>query len=259
MRPQRVLAAIDSSAAARPVLRTADLIATIAGDTVEALHVGNRANRTARAIAKSEGVDVTTRRGDVIESIVTAAEDDDVDIVVLGARGRPSGARPAGHVVLGVMAGLDKPVVVVPPDANPSDALRRVLIAIEGEPQHSPTLAGLLARIAAAAVEISAVHVDDEASLPSFSDQPHYEREAFARELLARHLPEPRPVDLSLRVGDPADEVLAASAQMCADLMVVTWGRDLSPGRAMFVREILERATIPVVFVPATRIPPAPA
>lgn len=257
MSRHRVLAAIDSSAAATPVLRTAKLIASIGGDTLEALHVGNHVDLTARAIAESEGVEVRTLRGDVIECIVRAGADDDVDYVVLGARGRPSGARPAGHVALGVMSGLDKPVIVVPPDANPSDTLRRVLVAIDDEWRNTSTLARLLAPIAEAAVEIAAVHVDDEASLPRFSDQPHYEREAFAQELLARRLPEPRAVDLTLRVGDPADEVLAASAQVSADLMVVTWGRDLSPGRAMFVRGILERATIPVVFVPSPRSPVA--
>lgn len=247
----RVIAAIDDSAAARPVIEVAVTFARAVGARVEALHVGEDSARTARAVAESQGVELHTARGEVSDGIADAAAPDDVHAIVLGARGRPAGARPAGHVVLDVMTRVDKPVVVVPPDAARPDRLERVLVAINGRPRPTRALAEVLASIASPELAVCAVHVDDEASIPSFSDQAQHETEAFAQEFIARHLPEAASVELALRIGDPGDQVLAACDDAKADLIVVTWSRDLSPGRSEVVRNLLERSPVPVVFVTA--------
>lgn len=89
--------------------------------------------------------------------------------------------------------------------------------------------------------------------MPAYSDQVQHETEVFAHEFIARNVPTGVDVDLALRVGQPGRELLAASHESASDLIVVAWSRDLSPGRAEIVRELLERSRIPVLLVPAAK------
>ena len=98
--------------------------------------------------------------------------------------------------------------------------------------------------------QVTALHVDDDSSLPSYSDQTQHETETFAREFVARNLPPSIDIELALRVGRPGAEVLAACDESTTDLVVVAWSRDLSPGRAGVVRQLLERTRVPVMLVP---------
>jgi len=149
-----------------------------------------------------------------------------------------------------VITRVDKPVIVVPPDAAHPARLERVLVPTEGLPDGTRVLGPLLELLAGSGMQVAAVHVDDDASLPSYSDQIQHETEAFAREFVARNLPATIDVELTLRVGRPGAAVLAACDESTADLVVVAWSRDLSPGRAQVVRELLERSSVPVLLVP---------
>ncbi|MGZ6896287.1 MAG: universal stress protein [Acidimicrobiia bacterium] len=245
-----VIAAIDCSAAAWPVLEVAGAFARSTATTVQALHVTEDGDDTADALAAAHGTPLRITTGDVTSCLVDATATADVVAIVLGGRGRPGGARPAGHVAMEVITRVDKPVIVVPPDADHPARLERVLVPAEGLPDGPEALAPLLERLARSGLQLTALHVDDEASLPRYSDQTQHETEAFAREFATRNLPGSVDVELSFRVGHPATEVLAACDAPSIDMVVVAWSRDLSPGRARIVRQLLERSRIPVLLVP---------
>jgi hypothetical protein len=147
---------------------------------------------------------------------------------------------------------LDKPVIVVPPDARYSQQLSRVLIAVDSQRPSRAALEDLIDSLTIEDLEVIVVHVDTEASIPHFSDQVQHETDAYAREFLARRFQTLAPVHLALRIGDTAEEVLAAGDETAADLILVSWNRDLGPGRAPIVRKILEHTHIPVMLTSST-------
>ena len=187
-----VIAAIDGSAAAWPVLEVAGAFARATATTVQALHVAEDGDDAADALATARGTPLRIATGDVTSCLVDATAAAEVLAIVLGGRGRPGGARPAGHVALEVMARVDKPVIVVPPDAAHPARLERVLVPAEGRPDGTGTLAPLLERLARSGLQLTALHVADEASLPKYSDQTQHETEAFAARVRRA---EPPPLD----------------------------------------------------------------
>ncbi len=247
----RVVAAIDSSAAAGPVLECAQAFARAIGGSVQALHITEDGDDAATAFAAAEALSLRTVTGDVIARLVDAAAAPEVVAIVLGGRGRPGGPRPAGHVALDVITRVDKPAILVPPDAAGPGRLRRALLPLEGIRDGMRIPDPVLELLDRAGIEIAAVHVDDDSSLPAYSDQVQHETEVFAHEFVARNVPTSVDVDLSLRVGQPGRELLEACDESTSDLIVVAWSRDLSPGHGQIVRELLERSRIPVLLVPA--------
>jgi nucleotide-binding universal stress UspA family protein len=245
-----VLAAIDDSAAARPVLAAAQAVAALWRGTVEAIHVGDDGGHTADAAARAAGVTLRLERGDVVAGVTRAAARPDVDAVVIGARGRPGGPRPAGHVAVELITLCDKPVIVVPPEASCAGELHHLLFGLEGTTPTSEVLGRTMELARDQGFEVVVVHVDDEASLPLFSDQPQHETDVFASEFLARYGPTVEPSALQLRIGEPAEQVLSTCDATGADMVVLAWSCSLAPGRAGFVRHILEHARIPVMLVP---------
>ena len=127
-----VLAAIDNSLACRSVLATARALASVLAADVEALHVPVDGDRTARGAADAAHVTLRTVEGPVIESLIEAGESDAIVAVVIGSRRLPNDRRPLGATALAVATRLSKPVVVVPPHAQPLETIRRVLVPLEG-------------------------------------------------------------------------------------------------------------------------------
>ncbi|MFN8035357.1 MAG: universal stress protein [Acidimicrobiia bacterium] len=247
----RVLAAIDNSASARPVLDVAVAIARNTDAEAYVLHVSADGEQTARAVTEAHGLALHRATGDVGEVIWKEAEADDVLVTVVGSRGLPTSSRAVGHVALDLITRLDKPVIVVPPDASYSERMSRVLVAVDSSRPDQAPLVDLIDSLTFEDLEVIVVHVDSQASIPHFSDQLQHETEAYAREFLARRFPTLRPVQLSLRIGEPADEMLAACDEVQADLLLVAWKRSLAPGRAPIVRKVLEHARVPVMLTPS--------
>jgi nucleotide-binding universal stress UspA family protein len=244
---KRVIAAIDNSAAARPVLAMAQAVATALASTLDVLHVIEDGEETARASAETAGTALRTLSGDPVEQLALAVADENVVALVLGARGALAGPRPAGHLALALADRTDKPVIVVPPDAQPPAQLHRVLVAMEGSPGKARALQRTIELSTDAGLEIVVVHVDEE--IPSFTDQIQHETEAYTQEFLARHVlgaPEAR---LELRIGVPATQVLGAVESLHPDLVAVGWPHTADPGRAAVAHEILDRSPVPVLLV----------
>lgn len=245
-----VLTCVDSSAAALPVLRAAMSIAPLFGAAVDAVHVTEDGAATPIAAARNLGVALRVVDGDVVGALATLASDEEVVAVVCGARGRPIGTHPLGHVALELVDRAGAPVLVVPPDAQVADRVRRVLVAMKGTPANARTLERAVALVAGADIEIVVVHVDSEASIPSFSDQVQHETDAYAGEFLARYVPEAPLARLELRIGVPAAEILDAADTMMPD--AIAMGHWRGGGRSEVVLEVLERSHVPVLLVATT-------
>jgi len=217
---------------------------------LDALHVTEDGDETARASAKSVGVTLRTLSGDPAEQLSRALAEEDVVALVLGTRGGLGGPRPAGHLALTLAGQTDKPLIVVPPDAQPPKQLRRVLVAMEGTPGKARALQRTIELSTSASLEIVVVHVDEE--IPSFTDQVQHETEAYAQEFFARHVLGAPQARLELRIGDPATEVLGTIASLHPELVAVGWPHIADPSRGAVAREILDRSSVPVLLVAVT-------
>ena len=176
---------------------------------------------------------------------------DHVVAVAIGACGTPGGRRPLGATAAAVATTLLKPVVVVPPDAGPPEAFRRVLVPLEGSLSSSLALRSIVELARNASIDVVALHVHDEDSIPSFTDQPQRKQPVWAEEFLARYCPwGPGAVRLETRVGRSAALVPLVADQCGCDLIALGWSRELAPGRAPVVRGTLERTRLPVLLMP---------
>jgi nucleotide-binding universal stress UspA family protein len=246
----KVIAAIDNSVAARPVLATARALADLFGADVEALHVRVDGDRVAAGVAAAEGVPLREVSGDAVEELIEAGSEDDVVCAVIGARGTRLKRRALGETALAVAASLAKPVAIVPPDAAHAGRLRRVLVPLEGTASTSLAPRPVVDLAGDAALDVVVVHVLDEDSLPSFTDQPQHEEAAWADEFLARYCPwGVDSVQLEIRIGRREELVPAVAQDVDADLIALGWSRVLAADRAPVVHAALA-GTVPVVLIP---------
>ncbi|HJT37020.1 MAG TPA: universal stress protein [Actinomycetota bacterium] len=250
----KVIAAIDNSAAARPVIATARAIGHVLGASVEGLHVRENGASTAHGEADAAGIPLRVIQAvNPARQIISAAEDRDVAAVVVGARGTPGGARPCGHVAMRVIKEVDKPTVVVPPETAPNDKLHSVLVPMMGQPTTAASVRNTISLVNASHVGVTVLHVYDEASLPAFSDQPQYQTQEWAQEFLARYVPVPADaVRLELRVGVPVEQIMRVCDETSPDAIAMGWIQDVSPGRGLLVQAVLARSRIPVILLPVS-------
>jgi len=248
-----ILAAIDDSAVARPVLNVARDLGELFAECVESIHVQeDHRGRSAGAIARAAQIPLQIRYGDIVSTLRSEAYDRDAMALVVGARGVLAGPFPAGHVAMRLVQSLDLPVVLVPPRAA-DRPLRRILVAVEGNGE-SHALNGLFARLGDRFTpEVIALHVIEPSELPPFSDSGLYEADAFEREFMIRVsslLTKRSRIRFEMRVGAAADAVRDAARELDVDLVVIAWHRDLSGGHGRLVRELLGEAAVPVLLLP---------
>jgi nucleotide-binding universal stress UspA family protein len=247
----RILAAVDDSTAAEPVIAFAEAIAPLFGAKTDALHVADAEGATVRAVTDARGVPLRTLNGDTLVRLAIESASDDILVVVCGAGRSPAGAQ-RGEVGLALAGTLDKPLVIVPPDAPIIDSVQRVLMAIKGTPAKPRALKRAVELTAASGLDFRVVHVDDVDSIPSFSDQVQYETELYARQFLARYVVGAPEARLVLRIGDPADEILATADELAADVIAIGWPHTTEPMHGHVARQIIQRSRIPVLLVATT-------
>lgn len=152
---------------------------------------------------------------------------------------------------------VDAPAAVVPPSSEPA-RVRRVLVPLTPPASRAARLADTIRLAANLDLDIVILHVADPVAVPPFGDQPQHETAAWAHSLLASYLPvDEDHVEVELRVGDPAGQILAVAAEREVDLIVLPWERDLSPGRGRVVLDVIERSPVPVVLLPLAEASPA--
>lgn len=246
----KVLAAIDNTAAARPVLAAATAFADLLDAEVEALHAREDGDRTARAAAEAAGVPFRISAASVVPALQEAGGAADVAALVLGARATAAGRAPAGHVALQLALSLPKPLVVVPPEAAVPSVFGSILVPLNGKRTTAAALMETLTLAHDRELEVVVLHVHELDSLPLFTDQPQHELTAWAQEFLRRHCPHPEHVRLEVRIGVPGQHVLSVAEQIGADLIALGWAQEFADGRAAVVHEALERSRVPVLLVP---------
>lgn len=247
----KVIAALDNSMAASPVLATALALGEVLDAAVEAVHVAYDGARTARNVAAAARVPLRIASGPVVERLVALGQADDVEALVLGARSSPLGRRPLGATALAVATSLAKPIVIVPPDAATPGQLRRVLVPLEGAAAGAHTPRSIIELAQGAEVDVNVLHVLDESTIPRFTDQPQHEHSARVEEFLRRYCPWGiGSVRLDVRVGRSEELVPRHAEETKADIVALGWSQELQPGRALVVRAALERCTCPVMLVP---------
>jgi nucleotide-binding universal stress UspA family protein len=247
----KVIAALDNSLAAKPVLSTALALGSLLGAEVEALHIRSDGDRVAHDEAEAAGLELHTAAGPVVERLIEACDTDEVLGIVLGARRTPAGRSPLGSTALAVATSLAKPVVVVPPDARAQGRLRRILVPVEGGLSSSFTPRTIVRLAERAELDVVALHVREENALPAFTDQPQHEQQAWTREFLRRYCPwGVGHVHLEVRVGRAEELIPLVAEQTHVDLIALGWAQELAEGRAPVVRAALARGRVPVMLVP---------
>lgn len=253
---KNVMAAINGTPGGRVVLAVAEEVARVLDVGVEAVHVveegeGPSISAEAASAAASRAILVRMLEGEVEPALVERASSHDVRAVVMGLRRTLAGSRPAGHVALGVIVNVRKPVIVVPPITPSTFRLRKVLVPVQGRP--ADALEDVTAIAKSAELETVFLHIHDEWSVPSFEDQPHYDVESWSQEFLARWVPGARGgATMELRVGAPQEQILEVAREVDADMIALGWAQDLSPGRATVVRWALEHTPVPLALMPIT-------
>jgi nucleotide-binding universal stress UspA family protein len=248
---RKVIAGIDNSLAAGPVLAAAGAVAHLLDASVEAIHVCQNGHETASHQTELAGLALRTLEGSAVEWLIAAAGADHVVALVVGTRGTPGG-RPVGGTALEVIGSIAKPVIVVPPLVRPPRRIGRVLLPLQGTLETSMAPAAALELAADAGVEVVVLHVLHEESLPRFTDQPQHETQAWAAEFLARYCPRGlKSARLELRLGRPEEQILQVAEQADVDLIALGWNQELAPGRARIVRSVLERGDRPLLLIPA--------
>jgi nucleotide-binding universal stress UspA family protein len=244
----KVIAALDNSLATSPVLATASALAELFGAEVEPVHVRTDGARVARSVAEAAGLRLRELRGPIVESLCRT--DPEVVALVLVARGTPVAKRPLGSTAVAVATDIDKPLAVVPPDAQVAPSLRRVLVPIEAASRSlTPRTIVQIAR--GTGIDIVALHVIDETTVPAFTDQPQHENETRTREFLRRYCPWGIDnVQLEIRVGHVHQLVAPVADETNVDLIALGWSQQIGAGRARVVQTTLEQAHVPVLLLP---------
>ena len=251
-----VIAALDNSLAASPVLTTSLALGRVLDASVEAVHVPVDGDRVARTAAGAAHVPFRTVSGPVVERLIEIGQTRDVVALVLGARGSPLGRRPLGRTARAVATSLSKPLVVVPPSARQPGHLRRVLVPLEGRETETHTPRAIVELARGEELDVVILHVLEEESLPLFSDQPQHEQAATAEEFLRRHCPWGiGKVRVEVRVGRCDELVSVVAEELDADLIALGWAQELEPGRAPVVRAALATAGVPIMLVPVNVAP----
>ena len=251
---KKILAALDNSIAATPVLATARMLAELLDAEVDAVHVRVNGARVVDAATASAGIRLRLLDGKIVDAVVAEANDPGVVATVVGARASPASSRPLGSTALAVAQTLLKPLVAVPPDLGPPAGLRRILVPIEGGVSTAP-LPHAIVQIARSAgehaIDVVVLHVLEAQSLPCFTDQPQHEQPAWAREFVRRYSPWGiGKVSLETRVGRAEELVAQVARDMNVDLVALGWAQELAEGRAAVVRAALARGGVPIMLVP---------
>lgn len=247
----KVIAAIDDSPVAQPVLDTAITIGTLLGLDIEAVHVTNEGGLSASGEAHAAGLPMRRLAGDTVDALVDVLDDPEVAIGIVGARGHSGGPHPAGHATLAMAQRTGTPLVIVPPErCRPtSRRMDRILVPLDGAPDTTAAVERVVKVFSDSGVEVVTLHVFTRDTVPRFIDQAQHGLDAWAQEFSARHEIGTCPRFVT-RSGSPGQAVISLAMAEDVDLIVIGWSRNLSPGRAQVVAEVLAQTCVPVLLVP---------
>jgi nucleotide-binding universal stress UspA family protein len=246
-----IVVALDNSLAGKALIAAAKALALLLNADLEAVHIQVDGDQTARNSAEAAGIPLRVLTGEVVEQLVEAGTAGGVIALAIGARGTAHSRRPLGSTAEAVATALSKPVLITAPDGAPSASIQRVLVPLEGTLSSSLAPRAIFELAGDAQLDVVALHVHDQDSIPAFTDQPQHERPAWTREFLHRYLPAGLgKVELETRVGRTGELIPEIAEEHDCDLIALGWSQELAPGRAPVVRETLTRTRRPVLLVP---------
>jgi hypothetical protein len=183
-----------------------------------------------------------------------------VAALVIGARGLAPDPRMLGSTATAVATRLPKPVVVVPPDAEPRTEFKRVLVPLEGNLATSAAPRTLIEPAPGHELDIVVLHILGPDTIPSFVDQPQHWHATWTREFLARYCPWGiDEIDLQTRVGRREHLIVQTARECDCDLITLGWSQNLAEDRAQVVRATLRETHLPVALIPVPREDQDPA
>lgn len=246
-----VLAALDASAVARPVMEAAVALGELTGAAVRAVHVGDAgSSELPEWLAGRGAVPLKIRPGPVEAGLLDEMADPSVIAAVLGARGTPAGRRPVGRTAVRILERAMKPMLVVPPEAvgDRSRRFHRLLVPLEGTHTSSHPVSKGLIPLLRSDVDLVVLHVFTAETTPKVLDRPVRDLEMLGSEFLATQLPGAARIEL--QSGPVGPTVARVCQRDGADLVVLSWAQDSSPGRAAVIREVLGHSVVPVLLLP---------
>jgi nucleotide-binding universal stress UspA family protein len=224
---ERIIAVVSGQETAGAVLSTAHALARRIDGVVQSL-------RTEQDLSNPQ----------CAARIVEAARGDDVRLLVLPA---------VGQRALPISLASGKPLVLAPRTGSSPVRIDRLLIPHDGQRRTGMALAERFAKAHTDDLEVLLLHVLDEKSLPSFSD----EFETWIAEFKRRYATFGGRIKVEVRRGSPALMVLAVAEQFRPDLIVLGWSRQLAPGKAATLRQVLEHSPAAMMVLPAPLAEPA--
>jgi len=255
-----VIAVADARADAG-LVTTARALASAAGWEVRAVHVCESGARPPGS-AEFENLELTELEGDPTAALGAIAGREGVDAFAIGLRSL-LGDTPEpglGHVAEAILKTAAAPLLLVRPGMRPIAGLRRLLVPLEGSPSASASMKVADDAFCRRGREIVMLHVvtsdtpSERGSLPAprMMDQEHYEWAAWQDEFTMRFsaCPEGGRHRVSVRVGDPAQVIVAEAEALEAELVVLSWSGTFAGGHGAVVRHLLDAAPCPVLLVP---------
>jgi hypothetical protein len=121
-------------------------------------------------------------------------------------------------------------------------------IPLKGTDASSRPVANGLLPLVTADVELVVLHVFTSDTTPRVLDRPARDLQMLGGEFIARYCPNAARVEL--RGGTIDAQVADVCQQEQADLIVLSWSRDISAGRAAVIRWALGHSTVPVLLLP---------
>jgi nucleotide-binding universal stress UspA family protein len=181
---------------------------------------------------------------------------------------RPPGGR-LNPVTQAALSRADFPVLLVPRERAPEEwRPREILLPYDGSPEAACALEPVadLARWARSTLSVLHVSVRKDrgretpgtVGAPRFIDYPQHDWPEWTREFLDRlrsqgGIPQDIVLRLQFALGSPGEEIAGWARRNASDLVVLSWHREIGPGRAETLKEVLERATCPVLCLPVLK------
>jgi nucleotide-binding universal stress UspA family protein len=273
----KVLVALDGSPAGATALPLARVVAQQLDADVEILHVASDMapeaglwRRLHADLGTDEVVQVRSHGGEPAAAILRAASAPGVALVVLTTHGRSlEPGRSLGRVARAVIAGTQRPVLLVRPEAASEtevpSPLRRLLLPLDGTPRTAAALrpATDLASWLGASIDLLYVATAEQAApreagsigAPRYVDQAHHEWPHWADEVIDRlyagidDRPSNVPIRLYLANGDIGAEIMRFAAEHQDDAIVLVRRSRLEPGRARVLQAVLQEMPCPSLLV----------
>jgi nucleotide-binding universal stress UspA family protein len=266
-----IIVPLDGTEHALVALPVAKPLAELARATLHLIHVAPEVTPAADVLdriglsgAELRGAVLHTVAGDPAAGINQIASELGSSLVVMCTHTASRIDAPLGRTALAVLLGAPCPVVLISPNRGMEPwALQRVLLPHDGTPTTSAALEPATELVRSAGAELTILHVagtrlpTERGSLtsPRYLDQPQHEWPAWVGEFLER-LACACPLEaLKLRMflvqGEPADEALRFAAEHATDLIVLAWRGRWEGKVAATVKDVLHRATCPVMVIRA--------